>query len=74
MAGLVLMKLGSMSVWGFQLLIFFNVVCSLVSSIGLTRGTKIIGVRVLTSLLLLPAFFLMNAIIVVFVGCNGGIK
>ena len=57
---------------GHGLFLFvLNLICSIVASLGLAQGIKSIGLQVFLNLFLIPAFFVMNVMIVVFVGCSG---
>lgn len=51
-------------------LVILNLVCSIAASIGLVRDINGQGLRYLVAFLLVPAFFVMNAFIVVFIGCT----
>jgi hypothetical protein len=54
-----------------QFLFFLNLICSIVASLGLAQGIKSDGLQFLLNLFLIPAFFVMNVLIVLFVGCSG---
>jgi hypothetical protein len=51
-------------------LIILNIACSIAASVGLVRGMEVRWVQVLVAFLLIPAFFVINMIIVIFVGCT----
>jgi ascorbate-specific PTS system EIIC-type component UlaA len=45
--------------------------CCVSSAFGVLRGVKEVGLRVLLGLFLAGGFFVLNVIIVIFVGCSG---
>ena len=55
----------------FWFLAITNLVCSTAASAGLMAGIKGDGARFFWVLLLIPFFFILNIVIVVFVGCSG---
>jgi hypothetical protein len=58
--------------WSATVLVVLNLVCSVVAGVGLVRGIKDGGVKFTVGFFLIPFFFVLNAIIVIFVGCSGG--
>ena len=50
-------------------LIILDVVCSIAAAIGLVQGIESEATKFIVAFLLIPAFFLINAFIVVFIGC-----
>jgi hypothetical protein len=55
----------------FPLLVILDVVCSIAGSVGLVRGTRDAAARVFLGLFLTAFFFILNALIVLFIGCSG---
>ena|SRR5579863_9073404 len=48
-----------------------NLVISVAASVGLVRGMKNAGAQFILGLFLIPFFFVLNVLIVFFVGCSG---
>ena len=57
--------------WVGPALLVFSGACCLVSAFGVLGGVKNMALRVIFGILLAVFFFILNAIIVVFVGCSG---
>jgi len=55
----------------FPILVMLNLALSVAASIGLVRGMKNTGSKILLGLFLSAFFFVLNVVIVVFVGCSG---
>jgi hypothetical protein len=51
-------------------LLILTVTCSLCSGIGVLRGVKNQAARILLGLVLAGVFFVLNVIVVVFIGCS----
>lgn len=51
-------------------LIIMNAVCSIAASVGLVRGMEMRWLQVLVAVVLVPAFFVVNGFIVIFIGCT----
>ncbi len=50
-------------------LVILNLVCCIAASIGLVRGIEARWLQVLVACLLIPGFFVINAILTFFIGC-----
>jgi hypothetical protein len=50
-------------------LIILNAACSIAGSVGLVRGMEMRWLQVLVAIVLVPALFTVNVIIVIFIGC-----
>lgn len=57
--------------WLLRELVGLNLVCGIVGSIGLVRRMKYGASRVIAAFLLALLFFILNAMIVLFIGCSG---
>jgi hypothetical protein len=57
--------------WLIWLLGTTNLIFSVAASIGLVRGIRYRDTRFLVCLVLVPFFFFLNVLIVIFVGCSG---
>ncbi len=53
------------------LLVGVNLALSVAASVGLVRGMKNVGAQFILGLFLIPCFFVLNTLIVLFVGCSG---
>ena len=53
------------------LLVVLNLVLSVAASVGLVRGMKNGGAQFIIGFFLIPFFFVLNVLIVLFVGCSG---
>jgi len=53
------------------LLIALNLILSVAATVGLVRGMKSGGAQFIIGLFLIPFFFVLNVLIVLFVGCSG---
>jgi hypothetical protein len=56
--------------WQFNFLFMLDVVCSLISGIGILGGIKDVGTKFAVAVLVVPFFFVINAFIYFFVGCS----
>ena len=54
------------------ILVFMNIICSIAGGVGVVRGIESEGTRIALGLLLIPVFFILNAFLVLFIGCSGG--
>jgi hypothetical protein len=57
--------------WILPVLAILNLLCSAVGSVGLVRGLKHDSMKFLLVCVLVPFFFLLNVLIVIFIGCSG---
>jgi len=57
--------------WLVAVLVVLNLVCSVAASAGLVRGMKKEGIQVIVGFFLFVFLFVLNALIVLFVGCSG---
>jgi uncharacterized membrane protein YphA (DoxX/SURF4 family) len=55
----------------FPCLVVVDVICSVAGSLGLVRGMKTAASRAFLGLFLSVFFFVLNAVIVLFMGCSG---
>jgi hypothetical protein len=53
------------------ILVIVNIGCSIFGAAGVVRGIKSEGTRIVLGVLLMPVFFVLNAFIVLAVGCSG---
>ena len=54
----------------FKWLLALNAACSVSAGVGLLRGVKDLGPRIVFGIMLGVLFFCLNVVIVVFVGCS----
>jgi len=69
--GIACLHLKNPGRWLFPLLIALNLMFSVAASVGLVHGMKDGGVQFIIGLFLAPFFFVLNTLIVLFVGCSG---
>jgi hypothetical protein len=55
----------------FPVLVTLNLIFSVAASVGLVRGMKNGGFQFIIGFFLIPFFFVINALIVLFIGCSG---
>ena len=53
------------------LMLVADLICSVAASVGLVRGMKNGGAQFIIGFFLIPFFFVLNGLIVLFVGCSG---
>lgn len=57
--------------WLFPLILTLNLIFSVAASIGLVRGMRSAASKFILGFFLILFFFVLNALIVLFIGCSG---
>ena len=70
-AGIICLNIKNPGSWLFPALLILNLVFSVASSVGLVKGMKNEGSQFALGFFLTGFFFVLNAFIVLFVGCSG---
>jgi len=69
--GMACLQWKSKGQWPFLLVVSLDLICSLAGSIGIVRGMKNGALRMFLGFALSVFFFILNAVIVLFMGCSG---
>jgi hypothetical protein len=70
LVGIALVSMTNTDNGALSFLIILNIVCCIAASMGLVQGIEPRWLQVLVAVLLIPAVFVANVFIVVFVGCT----
>jgi hypothetical protein len=69
LVGIILVSATNTQPGVLPFLVILDAVCSIAATTGLVQGIKGEGTKFLVAFLLVPSFFFINALIVVFIGC-----
>lgn len=71
LVSLLLFETKNPSQWSFRALLFLSAACCLCSGFGVLARMKDLVLRIALGLILAGVFFVLNLIVVLFIGCSG---